>query len=271
MRLRFIAASVALLAACTADTTADRQAANIAEQGPGETCSATLSVWQKDAYKETAGRTSALWPPHTTTTLTVSCAAQGQDAPQVVQVAEMENHGTKVGAEDANGDHILVETARSEAVRGERGELLRLAASFGDCECDGATTFLSMDSLDDESVGAIVESLTNYMQANLACDDEMEVSTLVSLLQKGAIPEALAALEHCDWQDGSDIETGLNAALQQLAGDLQNTLADYHLCNNDAKLQVELFQGFEQSRSVKTCDKTNPICSGPLWFYEPTL
>ncbi|MFP6684877.1 MAG: hypothetical protein VB934_09195 [Polyangiaceae bacterium] len=260
-----------VFAACTADGTGEMQTANIMQQGAEEACSATLSIWQKDAYKETAGRTSALWPPHTTTTITMSCGRTAQGEQEVIQLAEMANHGTMVGAVDANGDHILVETSRSAPVSGDREELIALASSFADCECDGETTFLSMDSLDDESAAALVESLSNYMEANLACDADTDVATLVSLLQEGAMLEALALLEHCSWKDGADIESGLDAALEQLALELQNTLSDYHLCNNDAKLQTELFERFANEGRVTICDKTSPICRGPLWFYDPEL
>ena len=271
MRIGLFIASMVVFAACTTDVTGDGQTANITQQGGEDACSATLSIWQKDAYKETAGRTSALWPPHTTTTLTMTCGRTGQEPPEVIQLAEMGNHGTKVGAVDVNGDHILVETARSAPVSGDREDLIALASSFTDCECDGETTFLSMDSLDDESAAALVGSLSNYMEANLSCDAETDVATLVALLQKGAMVEALAALEHCTWKDGADIESGLDGALEQLALELQNTLSDYHLCNNDAKLQTELFERFATEGRVTSCDKTSTICRGPLWFYDPEL
>ena len=116
------------------------------------TCTAVFRWLQKDAYKETAGRSSAQWPPHTTTTLRVECTSQGQTAPEVVADVFMENYGTKPGATDANGDVILVEVAQNDAIEGSRSDLLQLVAEFQKCSCSSATQFLSMDALQEPMI-----------------------------------------------------------------------------------------------------------------------
>ena len=67
------------------------------EGGAGEICTATFRWLQKDAYKSTPGRNSALWPPHTTTTLSVECG--GADG----GYAFHDNHGTAPTATDDAG------------------------------------------------------------------------------------------------------------------------------------------------------------------------
>ena len=48
------------------------------------------------------------------------------------------------------------------------------------------------------------------------------------------------------------------------------TLADYHVCNNDASLQAKLVQSYTSGGQVGSCDGQDPICHSPLWFYSPT-
>lgn len=72
------------------------------------TCEGSYQILQKDAYRETAGRSSELWPPHTTTQLSYAC---GPDAAPIVTFQA--NHGTEPGATDANGDVFRRATSRS--------------------------------------------------------------------------------------------------------------------------------------------------------------
>lgn len=253
----FLALGLAgLLASCDSDTkTSDDN--NIVDKS----CSATLRVLQKDAYKSTAGRTSDLWPPHTTTVLEFSC--EGDAADTVV----MANHGTLPGATDANGDVILVETMSLE-VKGTEDEILDLAVAFEACECDGATTFLSMDSLEDSVAQDLMTEVVSYLQANLACDGD-GVNEVVGAIQSQDIDAALAILPTCSWANGTGLEQGLDEAFAALVEATGDTLDGYHVCNNDAQLQVGLVESYEASGEVPACDPTGAACKGPLWFYSP--
>ena len=108
--------------------------------GSAEVCEATFRVLQKDAYKETAGRSSDLWPPHTTTVLEVTCDGEAVDG------GFEANHGTEPGQTDANGDVILVEVGTYSAP-GTREELELLLETYATCDCESTTEFLSLDSL----------------------------------------------------------------------------------------------------------------------------
>lgn len=247
---------VGLLAACDSDTvTGDEQ--NITDKS----CSATLRVLQKDAYKSTAGRTSDLWPPHTTTVLEYSCEGDGSDS------VVMANHGTLPGATDANGDVILVET-RAIEVKGSEEDILDLAVAFEACECDGATTFLSLDTLEDSVAQDLLGEVVGYLQANLVCDGD-GVDQIVGALQSQDVDTALAVLPTCSWANGTSLEEGLDEAFAALLEATGDTLDGYHVCNNDASLQVGLVEGYEASGEVGACDATGAACKGPLWFYSP--
>jgi hypothetical protein len=232
-----------------------------------ERCTAQLRWLQKDAYKSTAGRSSDLWPPHTTTTLDVYCAQDGGD-PVRVGGAFRENHGTKPEQRDANGDVILVEIKREEAT-GSRAELLDLVAAYEACDCDGATQFLSLDSLKDEAVQKVLEDVLGYLDQNLICEGEVSTHDIVEALGRGDIAFVTSGLGSCRFADGADLAEGLDEALSFLIESTTQTLADYHVCNNDASLQTDLFRRFVGERAVVACDPTSELCHGPRWFYTP--
>ncbi len=268
MSLRAASSSVALLAICLltpACSSSDgggsvaSQSSDLAADG-AETCTATLRWLQKDAYKSTAGRTSDLWPPHTTTTLEIACGGA------IVRSETRENHGTKPGEKDANGDVILVEVAKQEA-SGPRARLLALADAYAKCEC--GTKFLSMDALGDEAVQAMVTKLGDYAEANLTCAGDLDAAGVVALLRAGEIERVIAELPSCAWADGKSWEQGLDGALQALLAASKETLGSYHVCNNDAELQAALFAAVAAGGEAAACDGGSAICHGPAWFYAP--
>lgn len=233
----------------------------------GETCTATFRWLQKDAYADLAGRSSPLWPPHTTTTLQVICVDElGTEA--LVGDAFMANHGTEPGTLDLHGDVVLVET-NVESVQGSRAELLSLVDTYQGCECFPGTNFLSMDALEDEAVQAVVQKLLEYVGANLDCGGNPPVSDVITALQAGDIETVLEALPGCTWADGHDWGTGFSEAAAVLLDDIVTTLDGYHVCNNDALLQATLWAEYLETGAIGTCDSGSAMCAGPMWFYEP--
>lgn len=229
-----------------------------------ETCTATFRWLQKDAYAEVAGRSSPLWPPHTTTTYHVTCADG------VAATTFMANHGTEPGALDANGDELLVEVAVAH-VNGPRDELLALYDEYQLCECGSATEFLSMDALEDQAVQLVVGRILNYVGAYLDCGGAPPVEDVIQWLQDGDIESVLGALPGCTWEDGHDWATGFSDAGLALLDDVVTTLDGYHVCNNDAVLQTGLWEAYAATGTVGSCDATGDVCKGPLWLYTPTV
>jgi hypothetical protein len=243
------------LGACSDEGGSAQSSGDITE----ESCSATFRVLQKDAYKETAGRTSELWPPHTTTVLDLECDDE------LVRSSFEANHGTEPGQRDANGDVILVEVA-SYSAPGTRAELGALLDAYEACDCDGDTEFLSLDTLQDETAAALLETVAGYLQANLVCEGD-GTSEILGALQTGDVTTALTILPSCAWADGGSFEEGLNAAFAELLVATNELLADYHVCNNDAVVQKALFDGFAESGAI-ACS-TGDLCRGPKWLYTP--
>ncbi len=224
-------------------------------------CQATLHWLQKDAYKETAGRSSPLWPPHTTTTLQVVC-----DGVEVAS-AHRENHGTLPGALDANGEIFLVDMG-AMVVDGTREALDALLTAYAGCEC--ATSFLSMDALGDTAVQQLVGELSGYLAEHLVCAGAIDTPGLIGRLQAGDVEAVIAELPNCTWAAGTDWSTGLDAALTTIVAASGEALDAYHVCNNDASLQTALLDRFVADGTIAACDGTQPICHGPIWFLNPT-
>lgn len=225
-----------------------------------DACVATFRWLQKDAYKDVAGRTSELWPPHTTTTLEISCDGA------IVRSEFRENHGTKPGALDANGQVFLVEVAKKQ-LSGSRTDLEALADQYASCEC--GNEFLSLNGLNDPKVQPLIGKLSEYMLANLTCSGATDTQGLIDLITSGDITGALAVLPNCAWASGADFEAGLDAALGAVVAASNETLGAYHVCNNDAMLQAGLFDAYAANKTVTACDPAAALCSGPAWLYTP--
>lgn len=267
LRKMALALTLSTMAACGDDTRAEGGGGAGSDQG-GDTnqggagsCQVVFRQLQKDAYRETAGRSGSFWPPHTTTTLTYSC---GDDETTVV----MANHGTLPDAKDVNGDIILQEIT-SQSFEGTRDQVDALVAQYQACQCDGVTEFLSLDSLGDEAVQALVTNLINYIQVHLTCSDPGGVALVVQNLQNGEIEPVLETLPSCTFTDGA-LEEGLNEALATFLAESQALLDDYHVCNNDAVLQAGLIDTFNTTGEATACDAASATCHGPLWFYDPS-
>lgn len=225
-------------------------------------CTARMRWMQKDAYVSTAGRNRNFWPPHTTMELTVTCGDE------VVRVSEMVNYGTSVADVDDSGTPILSEVW-SDEVGGSRADLLALADAFEGCEC--GTTFLSLDALDATLVGEIVGELSAYAETNLTCPDSIGgTAAIVNALATGDVDFVLTNANQCAWTSGAGWEEGLNDAMAVVVAATSETLADYHVCNNAARLQSDLFAQFRDFGSVTACAGNSSVCSGPAWFYDPS-
>lgn len=232
---------------------------------PATTCQGWFRILQKDAYSETAGRSGSFWPPHTTTTFSYTCDWDEGDFHEAI----MNNHGTLPSAIDQNGFDILEEVA-TVYLEGSPNQFEQLEAAYRACECDTATNFFSLDGLGDDAVQAVVSNLVEYFQANLECPAPGGVDQLITNLQAGDIDLVVEALPTCEFING-DLEQGLNGALSAFLATSGARLDDYHVCNNDARLQTKLMEHFGATYEVSTCDATSGACRAPIWFYDPEV
>lgn len=264
----FLAFAASLsVAACSSEDDAppatNPEADDADVKGAGN-CTATMRFLQKDAYKSTAGRSSNKWPPHTTVQVDIACGSPAA----VVASSFQANHGTKPSDKDATGTTILVETKAITAT-GKRAQLEALKTAFDGCSCDGGTEFLSLDQVQDEAVQKVVAELVTYAGEVLVCTGDKPTADVVGLLEKGDLSGFLDALSSCEFREGESFEKGFDEALGKLLAASSTTLAGYHVCNNDAALQEELFKTFQSTGKVGACDPANVLCAGPRWFYTP--
>jgi len=230
------------------------------------TCTGTFRFLQKDAYKSTAGRSTPAWPPHTTTVLDISCG----DPATLAATSFQANYGTEPGEKDANGQVILVEVKAVEA-KAKRADLDKLAAAFALCTCsgEGGTKFLSLTDVKDGEVQKVVAELTSYAGKHLVCTGDKSTADVVGLLEAGDLNGFLAGLANCTFEAGENFEEGFNEALGKLLQASATTLKGYHVCNNNAALQEQLFTTFRDTGKVVACTNTSELCSGPRWFFTP--
>jgi len=255
-RLGVVSLVCLALLGCTSSS--QEGASEVVDPGD-EICVATMSFWQKDAYRTSAGRSNPLWPPHTSTQFDVLCGG--------VRVAGgmNDNHGTLPDELDADGSVILQRVA-SLAAEGKRSELEAVAESYRSCEC--GTTPVSLDSLDDEGVEELLSAVGDYVEDNMGCSGPGGVMALTARLEQGEIESMLGELANCTWASGANWATAFDSALSSTIASTETT-DDFHVCNNDALLQGQLLQQFAASGNVGPCDGLNELCTGPLWYYEP--
>ena len=263
LRLPVVLCSMLAFAACGED---EGGSSGSAGSGAGSTssgsaiCSGAMAVLQKDAYRETAGRTHGPWPPHTTTQLSWSCSDS-----DVTTTAFQANHGTEPGETDANGDVLLVETGAIQ-VSGSPAQMLALQEAYDACVCN--TKFLSLDALGDEAVQELVSLLSDYIIANVDCTGNVSSMELAGLLQMGDVEAVVAEINNCSWNTGG-WSGGFDDALTAVLEQAMETLDEYHVCNNDAQIQVALVSTYANTGDVVPCDGDAPACHGPQWLYTP--
>jgi hypothetical protein len=254
------------------------------DAGPAESCYGVFHWLQKDAYSNTGGRSTPLWPPHTTTQLDVHCVdSSGND--QIVQTAFRDNHGTDPGAVDDAGTPFLVEV-KSEQANGSRQDLLNLLGAYTQCECAPSmpggpgTPFLSLTDAQSALPQQLLGQLVPEIQMNLNCAASVTATdssgnmltgtaALLSMLQSGDFSDAIAAVPSCSWASGFDWQSALAQAMTQVATATGTTLDGYHVCNNDAILEAGLWETFARGNGVSACDNSSSTCQGPVWYYTP--
>ncbi len=175
-------------------------------------------------------------------------------------------------AQDRAGTALASDLAMLDAyhyapLSGPRDTLISsLVDAYRACECAPGTRFLSLEALQDTAVQSLVGALIGYVDAHLACAGGVTAAQVIDALRNGRIAEVIAALPMCSWSAGSSLASGFDDAITRA---LSTTLAQYHVCNNDAFLQAQLFGVFQAEHVVRACDNTSAACRSPRWFYTP--
>jgi len=226
-----------------------------------DACTATFVFWQKDAYKDVGGRTNDLWPPHTTTQLEVSCqTAEGEQ-----HIAPFkENYGSKPGQKDKNGNDLLVRVQMDPhvvTVHAPWRDMKNLVASYEDCGCD-PQGFLGLDTIDADG-----KQLFEELAPILTCPDGSDA--ILAALKDRRYDDAKRMAAACRLKDGVT-QSQLAETASQVDAEVKKTLAEHHVCNNNAELQADLFVRFRDHDDAHACDPHDrALCYGPKLFYSP--
>jgi hypothetical protein len=228
-----------------------------------ESCIASLHWLQKDAYAKYPGRTTELLPSHTTTRLIVECRRDGAEEAERVATVDHANHGTAPDTVSADGVPMLVEEV-TQTAKGTRAELTALATAMQSCECDaeGGTQFLSTHVPDAEFLTAVASSL----DGSTGCEPLVEALRASGDAMSHALPEAAA---QCHPAPPDTVPTVFTRTMKQELEARGDRPSDYHVCNNDARLQGELFRRFATEHIVVRCDAGSPICRDPKFYLDP--
>ena len=227
------------------------------ETTPEKTYNGTLTVLQKDAYSDVAGRSSDLWPPHTTT---VFKWEKGRD----VQL----NHGTAPEETDANGNLFLVE-AKVYSFSGTKSQMESLQANYKEAIYDDATHhFLNLT----DGTAVLEQSFLTGMKAymmdgvnGLTITGPISKDSLMILFETGDYYRFGSALPNCNWTQSHWV-IAFESVLGDVLGDLGHNLNDYHVCNDDAYLQVGLIKNYISTGKIEIPEKQD---DGPMMFYIP--
>lgn len=244
-------------------------------------CTLTLKVWQKDAYltDPRPPRSSRVLPPHTTTQLLA--AADCNIRPPVLDARSNSNHGTPVDPPGKLSCMAQIEArvpvARAQAILDEY---------TSNCSCDapadrGGTTFLSLDdTLPPSLLGNVAQSL------GAAIADPDQVACTVAA-DRGALQTSLTAVVNAMAAMPPDRAAQI-AAAADFASRLASSScaptagwpalitrlgaavgASYHVCNNDANVQIDWFNGLARNPEA-TCEALRAArCRGPTMYLAP--
>ena len=219
----------------------------------------TLTVLQKDAYSDVAGRSSDLWPPHTTTVFEWELGKK-------IQL----NHGTAPDEVDGSGKPFLVEV-KVYRFKGTKEQLEALQAAYSRAVYDdenGEHKFLNLTEGEGALEKSFLEGFKKYIadDANgLVCSGPITKEQLVALLEAGDFQGFGNALAYCNW-GSSEWKIAFETVLEDVFSALGEELKAYHVCNNDAWLQVELIKHYITTGEIKIPEK---IENGPMMYYKP--
>ncbi len=218
----------------------------------------TLTVMQKDAYSDVAGRSSDLWLPHTTTVFKWS-----KDS--VVQL----NHGTAPNEVDANGDKFLV-VVKTYTFTGTKTELENLQTAYEGATFDNGTNSKFLNLSDGTAVleTSFISGIKDYISdgANGFPDNgDITRDSLITLFGSGMYKEFAEHVSSFSWTK-SNWTTAIETVLGDVLSATGENLSDYHVCNDDADLQVRLVKNFITTGKIEVPTKDN---DGPMMYYTP--
>lgn len=219
--------------------------------------SGTLTVLQKDAYSNVAGRSSKLWLPHTTTVFK-------WDEGTTVQ----KNHGTAPNERDSEGELFLEEIIVYK-FSGTEEQMEKLEEAYKKAVYDdGAHKFLDLENGEGELAKGFLSGLKHYIADgdNLFTCEGTNKADIIRLFELKKFNEITKKIDACNFTK-TDWSFAFAEVLGDVLGDFGHNINDYHVCNDDAVLQVDLIKNYIKTGEIKIPELVN---DGPMWYYTPT-
>ncbi len=178
------------------------------------------------------------------------------------------NHGTAPDEVDASGQPLLVQTM-VYTFSGSKDQMEALQAAYKNAVYDDASNkFLSLANGEGLLEKAFIDGIMDYMDddaAGLVCSGSVSKEELIGLLEAGDFYAFGKALPDCNWEK-SDWENAINAVLHDTIDELGDDIMDYHVCNNDADLQVRLIKNYIETGKIQMPSKEK---KGIMVYFTP--
>ena len=230
------------------------------KKDPFEIYYGTLTVMQKDAYSNVAGRNNILWPPHTTTVFKWN---NGEE----VQL----NHGTAPNEKDERGEDLL-DVIKVYNFQGSKEDIEALEEMYNSAICDSVdgkpyNTFLSLVEGKQELEKVVLESLGKFItdDANNFAHGDLTKEQVMEIIYSGDVSKLMPLLSNSN-QTVGNLKLALHKILSDSFAELGKEINKFHVCNNDADLQVRLIKNFNKTGKVVMPERK---CDGPMVYYFP--
>ena len=233
------------------------------DEDPQEVFTGSLTILQKDAYGNLPGRSSDLWPPHTTTVFKWS-NVNGTIGDSVFQ----ENHGTLPGQTNSLGQ-VLLEPVKILTFTATRDQMVELQNAYMNAVCDdNESRFLTLEHVDSSIAQLFHEDLGDVLgqDGSFSCTD-LPIDSLLSWLNQGTtgFGKIATSINACNYTM-EDWRFAFEQSLKNTVFDLDHLYDNYHVCNNDAYKQVRLIENFIETGIIEIPEGD---CNGPMWYYSP--
>ena len=119
---------------------------------------------------------------------------------------------------------------------------------------------MDIDKAKDASPEAKVK-LIGYFSQHAQCSEGAKARVQAHMAGKNLDAIVKEVTASCTWKDGHSWQTAFDFAIG-------STLDGMHVCNNDARLQLMLWEEFAKDRTPSGCDPNHVVCSRPAFFFD---
>ena len=180
------------------------------------------------------------------------------------------NHGTAPDEKNTVGE-LMLDVVKVYHFTGKKEDLENLEQAYIDAICDTENgkplnTFLSMVEGKSELEKVVLESLGGFITANNNfTHGNLTKEAVLQIIASGDVAKLMPLLQGSSLTE-IQIISAFNTILRNSFVKLGNDLSNFHVCNNDADLQVKLIKNFISTGKTQIPERK---CTGPMIYYYP--